>query len=318
MQFVPVAGFASSILSSKDHPTLVIGALQLVELLLAKVPAEYKPVFRREGVFHEIESLASRSVTSSKSKDKDKNADKDVSEAPSPGDTGLPAGVPVAISVISAIPGYKKLSSLSIEPDDAITLRARVIKFKHLATSDSSGNDDVFAMLRRLVERITNTATSEKDLAAALEELATLFGHQHTSVSSFELLQSGVIDGLLQFFSEEEERTGELHLVREDGLFLLVHSAPRPSSGAVLYCLYRQEGERVWETDAVCSVREEASGESHKDGIVRGRERRAERRWYVFVPTIPCFTRSEGGRCRLEEEFAIPPGPSIAAPSRCG
>ncbi|KAI0704459.1 hypothetical protein C8T65DRAFT_741026 [Cerioporus squamosus] len=198
--FVPVASFASSILSSKDHPTLVIGALQLVELLLVKVPAEYKPVFRREGVFHEIESLASRAVTSSKSKDK--NADKETSEAPSPADTGIPASVAVPISVLTSIPGYKKLSSLSIEPDDAITLRARVIRFKHLATDDSAGNDDLFAMLRRLVERITDTTASEKDLTLALGELAALFGSQNSSVSSFELLQSGVIDGLLQFFAE--------------------------------------------------------------------------------------------------------------------
>ena len=209
MQFVPVASFASSILSSKDHPTLVIGALQLVELLLAKVPTEYKPVFRREGVFHEVETLASRAITSMKSKDKDKNADKDISEAPSPADTGIPGSVTVPISVIASIPGYKKLSSLSIEPDDAITLRARVIRFKYLATDSSSGSDDVFATLRRLVERITDAAASEKDLAIALGELATLFGSQHTSVSSFELLQSGVIDGLLQFFADPE-RAGRL------------------------------------------------------------------------------------------------------------
>ncbi|KAI0730615.1 hypothetical protein C8Q76DRAFT_644034 [Earliella scabrosa] len=218
--FVPVASFASSILSSKDHPTLVIGALQLVELLLVKVPAEYKPVFRREGVFHEIESLASRTVVTSKSKDKDRNTD--VSEAPSPGDTGVPTAVPIPISVIAAIPGYKKLSSLSIEPDDAITLRARVIKFKYLATDDASGNDDVFTTLRRLVERITDTTASEKDLTVALGELATLFGHQHTSVSSFELLQSGVIDGLLQFFADQDR---VVPLARRQELFFSAFTA---------------------------------------------------------------------------------------------
>ena len=197
----------------------MIGALQLVELLLAKVPTEYKPVFRREGVFHEIEALASRTVTSSKSKDKDKNTDKDISEAPSPGDTGVPTSVPIPIAVITSIPGYKKLSSLSIEPDDAITLRARVIRFKHLATSDSAGSDDVFANLRRLVERITDVTTSEKDLAAALGELAALFGSQHTSVSSFELLQSGVIDGLLEFFGDTE-RSGMLLVILPHALVL--------------------------------------------------------------------------------------------------
>lgn len=202
---MPVASFASSILSSKDHPSLVIGALQLVELLLAKVPTEYKPAFRREGVFHEADILASRTITSTRSKDK--GADKEPSEAPSPADTGVAAAMPISISVISSAP-YKKLTSLTMEPDDAITLRARVIRFKHLGADDSAGSDDLFAKLRRLVERITDNAVSEKELSSALGELATLFGSQHTSVSSFELLQSGVIDGLLQFFSSTE-RTGE-------------------------------------------------------------------------------------------------------------
>ncbi|KAI0773262.1 hypothetical protein BD413DRAFT_656909 [Trametes elegans] len=200
-KFVPIASFASSILSSNDHPSLVIGALQLVELLLAKVPAEYKPVFRREGVFHEIESLASRTLTSPKSKDK--GVEKDVSEAPSPADTGIVSAVPTAISIISSMP-YKKLSSLAMEPDDAITLRARAIRFKYLVSDDSAGSDDLFAMLRRLVDCITDASASDKDLQGALTELAALFSSQHTSVSSFELLQSGVIDGLLQFFGDTE------------------------------------------------------------------------------------------------------------------
>ena len=189
----------------------MIGALQLVELLLAKVPTEYKPVFRREGVFHEIDALASRSITASRSKDKEKN-DKEISEAPSPADTGIPTTIGVPISVITSIPGYMKLSSFSVEPDDAITVRARVIRFKHLATDDSAGSDDVFAVLRRLVERITDLATTEKELATALGELAALFGSQHTSVSSFELLQSGVIDGLLQFFADTDRAGKRLPL----------------------------------------------------------------------------------------------------------
>ena len=176
-------------------------------------------MFRREGVFHEIEALAARTITSLRSKDKDKNTDKDISEAPSPADTGVPTSVAVPISVITSIPGYKKLSSLSMEPDDAITLRARVLRFKYLTTGDAAGSDDVFATLRRLVERITDPNASEKDLTGALGELSALFGSQHSSVSSFELLQSGVIDGLLQFFADTE-RSGKLI----DGLLSLTRS----------------------------------------------------------------------------------------------
>ncbi|KAI0060670.1 hypothetical protein BV25DRAFT_1954506 [Artomyces pyxidatus] len=194
LTFVPVASFASSILSSKDHPTLVIGALQLVELLLTKVPQEYRPAFRREGVYHEIETLAARALVSAKAKDKDKDA----SDAPV-----LEPGLPVP-ALATSMPGFKKLSSLSLDPEDAVTLRARVIRFRYLTGKDSADANDVFSTLRQLVERISDVKGSEKEVVMALRDLATLFASPHTSVSSFELLQSGVIDGLLQFATDKE------------------------------------------------------------------------------------------------------------------
>ena len=44
--------------------------------------------------------------------------------------------------------------------------------------------------------------STEKDLVAALGELGGLFASPHTSVSSFELLQSGLVDGLLEFVTD--------------------------------------------------------------------------------------------------------------------
>ncbi|GBE89625.1 hypothetical protein SCP_1602880 [Sparassis crispa] len=221
--FVPVASFASSILSSKDHPTLVIGALQLVELLLSKLAAEYKPVFRREGVLHEIEMLGSRNISSkSKEKDKDKDKEKDVSEVPSPAEPATPTHTSISASIAATIPGYKKLSSLSLEPDDAITLRARVIRFKYLLSEEHDDSDDVFATLRRLVDRVSEQSTSETQLIAALGELAGLFASPHTSVSSFELLQSGVVDGLLHFATDTDR---SVSLSRRQELFFSAFSA---------------------------------------------------------------------------------------------
>ena len=161
-------------------------------------------MFRREGVFHEIEALALCSITSSRSKDKDKSTVKDISKAPSPGDSGIRTSVPVSIAVITWIPGYKKLSSLLMEHDEANTLRVRVIRSKYLASDDSAGSDDVFTDLRKLVERVIDVAACEKDLAAALGVLAALLGSQHTLVLSFELLQSGIIDGLWAFFADSD------------------------------------------------------------------------------------------------------------------
>ncbi|KAI0287813.1 hypothetical protein BC826DRAFT_1093244 [Russula brevipes] len=206
---VPIASFASSILSSKDHPTLVIGALQLVELLLFKVPEEYRPAFRREGVFHEVELLADRTLTSSKKKGghNDKDKDKDLSDASSAPDLPPPPPISVSPAIVAGIPGFKKLSSLSVEPEDAVTLRGRVIRFRYLTGKESTDADNVFAILRRL-----------KEVNSALKELAMLFTSTHTSVSSFELLQSGVIDGLLQFATESHRTV--LSIARRQELLL--------------------------------------------------------------------------------------------------
>ncbi|KAJ8502395.1 hypothetical protein ONZ45_g11808 [Pleurotus djamor] len=205
LKCVPVASFASSILSSKDHPSLIIGALQLVELFLLKVPDSYKPTFRREGVLHEIESFAQRITTKArdKEKEKDKDKDKDTSESSTPDPIPPPAQLPSS----HTIPGYKKLSSLSLDPDDAIILRARVIRVKYLAGDEQRDGDKHFDALRRIVDRLSHRDATEKDSLKALRDLADLFTSNHNSVSSFELLQTGVIDVLLQFSTDEDRAT---------------------------------------------------------------------------------------------------------------
>ncbi|KAJ7587961.1 ubiquitin-protein ligase [Mycena floridula] len=195
LTFVPVASFASSILSSKDHPSLVIGALQLVDLLLMKVPSLYKPAFRREGVFHELETFAARTLTVKPKADKEKESSETPSEAGSAPPPPVSGGV---------IPGFKKLSSLALDPDDAITLRARIIQFKYLAPEDKQDGDNAFDGLCRLVESLSKHDSSEQTITEALSELAALFASPHTSVSSFELLQSGVVDSLLQLTTDPD------------------------------------------------------------------------------------------------------------------
>ncbi|KAL4078725.1 hypothetical protein V8B97DRAFT_1933082 [Scleroderma yunnanense] len=190
LNMVPIASFASSVLSSKDHPTLVIGALQLVDLLLQKVPTEYRPVLRREGVFHEIEAFASRTLSTTKTKDKDTS---DLSSIHSP---------PVSLHISSPIPGYKKFHSLSLEPEDAITLRARVIRFKYALGQDENDGDNSFDELRRLVAKLSAPDVTEQVMVSALRDLAEHFTSS-ASVSSFELLQSGAVEGLLRFATEK-------------------------------------------------------------------------------------------------------------------
>ena len=197
-QNVPIASFASSILSSKDHPNLMIGALQMVELLLSKAASELKASFRREGVLHEIEQLASRTLPPKvKDKDKDKPKDKD-GEQVQVKDTDGSAGADISDVHIPAPPSTKNRPHL-LDPEDAYTLRARVIRFRYLS-GDMPGDGDVtFMRLRHLVDVFNQDYTNEDRLRDALSELVYLFSSSSSTVSSFELLQSGLVDALLKF-----------------------------------------------------------------------------------------------------------------------
>ncbi len=141
-----MASFASSILSSKDHPSLVIGALQLVDILLSKAPSLYQPAFRREGVFHEIELLSERNMTIARTKEKE-------------GSDSTEDGPPSNSSIVS---GFKK-SSVTLDPEDAITSRARVIQVRYLSENEDPEHDGAFQSLCSLVQKISAPQSSDRE-----------------------------------------------------------------------------------------------------------------------------------------------------------
>lgn len=166
-------------------------------MLLSKLPSLYNPAFRREGVFHEIELFSERSLTTAKAKDKEKEGSESTEEGPP--------------SILPPVSGFKK-APMSLDPEDASTLRARVIQFKYLLDKEVAEQDGAFQTLCSLVGKISSPHSCDKDYSEALWELAELFASPHTSVSSFELLKSGVVDSLLQF-ATDENRTGVYNAV---------------------------------------------------------------------------------------------------------
>ena len=201
LQNVPIASFASSILSAKDNPNLMIGGLQLVELLLSKAPAEYRASFRREGVLHEIETLAARQIPP-RIRDKDKEKVKEENRDESLTSTDAPTGmIPVPTPTGSLSSSSRRPQSL--DPEDAYTLRARVIKLRYLTNDLQDEGDATFTRLRHLVTGLKHSDASEQQLDETLERLARIFS-SHQTISSFELLQSGLLDGLLEFATSKE------------------------------------------------------------------------------------------------------------------
>ncbi|KAF8990046.1 hypothetical protein BDQ17DRAFT_1372420 [Cyathus striatus] len=78
--------------------------------------------FRGEGVFHEMEAFTVCRVTSLKMKKK-KNAT-----------------LMYSIPSIAPVPGFSNKLSQTLDPEDATTLRSRVIQFKYL--KGDAGVDD--------------------------------------------------------------------------------------------------------------------------------------------------------------------------------
>ena len=191
---------------------------------MSKVSQLYRPAFRREGVFYEIEAIGERALLSSKAKekekDKEKNGEKDASEILEPGTGNVSTSV-TAASV--PIPGYKKLNSMAFDPEDAITLRCRVIQFKYLTGEDEAFEDASFDHLRGLLDRLLSRNATERELSEVLWELSGLFSSARTSISSFELLQGGVAGALLSY-ATEEAYSGKWNGYRLTGSFMFSQS----------------------------------------------------------------------------------------------
>jgi len=62
-------------------------------------------------------------------------------------------------------------------------------------------------MLHQLIQCLSDKDGSDKSLSEALKELAAPFSSPHSSLSSFEPLQSGLVDSLLGF-TTDEDRSG--------------------------------------------------------------------------------------------------------------
>jgi E3 ubiquitin-protein ligase TRIP12 len=196
-----------SILTSKDNPILVTNALQLVELLLLKSPSVFRSSLRKEGGLYEVSTI-SKIELKIKAKPVPPPADTpsgDNADNANPSDEG---SVPPPVAVV--VP--RKSSSVPSDPQDAYVLRARFIKY--LSGSSDARGDAVFESLKSMIKALGDTEATSEQLSETLKEIAKLFGSSGATISSFELLKSGLVDGLLAF-ATETGGTGLWNLFRE-------------------------------------------------------------------------------------------------------
>jgi E3 ubiquitin-protein ligase TRIP12 len=118
-----------------------------------------------------------------------------------------------------AAAAFRRPSS-HVDPQDANILRARVIRFKYLSEAAMEGASDAgvgntFVKLRTVVARLSSLDASEAEARDSLKMIAELFSTRDASLSSFELIKSGLVGELLFFATGSVDKASVLLFVAE-------------------------------------------------------------------------------------------------------
>ncbi|OAV92326.1 hypothetical protein, variant [Puccinia triticina 1-1 BBBD Race 1] len=212
---IPLASFLASILANRDQNSLVMYALQMVDLLLAKLPDDYNFIFRREGVMHEVNRLAESTPSGSHSSIKTRISN--VGAGGSRSESHMSATSNLLDEELLQVPSsLGRQSSSSIHPfsssstsssststKDQLIYRARHLKAKWVMaeTTASTKAQDILDNIRAVVDALGTVETAD-EAKSSLLKLAALFSRENDPVTSFELLESGLVEGLLRFATE--------------------------------------------------------------------------------------------------------------------
>ena len=200
-----ISTYLSTMLRETDAH-LTVGALQMAEILISKLPEIFSIYFRRQGVLYQICQLATKELgpvkaapAKTKGKAKKKAADAD-------------AAMPSADAVDAAASAAEPES----DPDFQHAAEAFVIATANdilkvhfdpeLATKgpqdDPHAAMDLLRQLTGLAAKIEPKNANGADVElAAIEEIATMIANEELSVSAFEVWNSGLISALLSYLA---------------------------------------------------------------------------------------------------------------------
>ena len=228
---VPYASFLGTILSQKDHPSLVSLALRCAELLLQRLEHVYQIQFHREGVISEVVKLAEEPLSTEKANKQPRGSTSNgapAEEAPSQR-SASPEDNPGSDSENQEgaddfddeddqddYPDDDMSGSESLAFDTKLTTKMDNIQ-KDLVTNDARAFLDVYEasetrgmrdkameilhQLQALAKEIKQCYDANQDGLPLFRKLASYFGGDALeSITSSEILNSGVIEVLLDVF----------------------------------------------------------------------------------------------------------------------
>ena len=201
---VQLSSFLAGMLSQQDHPVLTLAALRLSELLARKLPDVYRMHFQREGIIAEVTKLASETSststangsgipasmeapnldTSEDDSDEEREESEDEMESPYNSQQAVP-GVVQSMEVIrKAAKGFLKY-------------------YHETGTTEDKAEETTLRKLQSLGKRILIT-TDDALRTRLFKDLARYFEGDVKSITTFELLESKILDILLDTLSNGE------------------------------------------------------------------------------------------------------------------
>lgn len=191
---VQFASHLASILSQQDNETLVVAALQAAELLSRRLPDIYRYHFYREGVFAEISKLAAKKTERSVLDKEIPGSDDDRKSEDSRDSEERMSSSP-ASSRSSSSSRHVPTSS-TMDRQQWIAERAAIFMTTHDKNESVDMKDKALKIMEDLkaLREGLKTSNNPEDL---FERLAAYFDNSLNSISSFELLNSHIVEALL-------------------------------------------------------------------------------------------------------------------------
>lgn len=251
LRTVPYASFLASILSQKDHPSLVSLALRCSELLFQRLEHVYQHQFHREGVISEIVKLSQAPLSSDGEKDEeakkktieentDVEMDAENGGSSKKGDDSDDDGDDYddedneedSDSEDSSVSGRQSLSKIENALHDLVIRDANAFLKVYEEGQGAKVRTEalrILTELRSLASQIRDSyATQGDDGLVLFKRLATYFdGDALESITSSELLNSGIIEVLLEVLGDSKGNSEYNPLFTRDAARLLTINSPQ-------------------------------------------------------------------------------------------
>ncbi|OQD81025.1 hypothetical protein PENANT_c030G07908 [Penicillium antarcticum] len=236
LRTVPYASFLASILSQKDHPSLVSLALRCSELLFQRLENVYQHQFHREGVISEIVKLSEGTLSgneppamsdpadavnnanpshpnraenqSHQNEDEDQDEDEANDYDDDEGDGEDEDGEEMSDSDEDLAPGPRSIEKMDSTINDLIIRDAQQFLESYEESHGGAVREESLRILKELQSLATEVRTcysNNGDGNALFKKLASYFdGDALESITSSELLNSGIVDVLLEVLGNHQ------------------------------------------------------------------------------------------------------------------